>query len=162
MHTLRDETKSQSTKESLESATCKIDPPIVSSAYNKMGDTDSKLDFNKEILHAGITIETIDKNNITDKKTTAEDLSKEHVNDILIPVAKKGVKRTVLKIPPDTLPCPIEKSTTTELIPYIIDPVIPIQNEMKTFRFQEMNISSSVHSTPTIIVWSICFAFFFT
>ncbi|CAK1582502.1 unnamed protein product [Parnassius mnemosyne] len=162
MHTLRDETKSQSTKESLESVTCKIDPPIVSSAYNKMADTDSKLDFNKEILHAGITIETIDKNNITDKKTTAEDLSKDHVNDILIQAAKKGVKRTVLKIPPETLPCPIEKRTTTELVPYMIDPVIPIQNEMKTFRLQEMNKSSRVHFMATIIAWNVCFAFFFT
>ncbi|CAK1582523.1 unnamed protein product [Parnassius mnemosyne] len=162
MHTLRDETKSQSTKESLESVTCKIDPPIVSSAYNNMDDTDSKLDFNKEILHAGITIETIDKNNITDKKTTAEDISKEHVNDIIIPSAKKGVKRTVLKIPPETLPCPIEKRTMTELIPYMIDPVIPIQNEMKTFRFQEMNTSSRVHSMATIVAWSICIAFSFT
>ncbi|XP_068631529.1 connectin-like [Battus philenor] len=138
MHSLRNETKSQGTKESLESVTCKIDPPIVSSAYNKMSDTDNKLEFNKEILHAGITIETIDKNNITDKKTTAEDLSKEHANDILA-TTKKGSKRVVLKIPPETLPCPVEKRTTTESIPYMIDPVIPIQNEMKTFRFHEMN-----------------------
>ncbi|XP_014355396.2 connectin [Papilio machaon] len=158
MHSLRNDTKSQSTKDSLESVTCKNDPPIVSSAYNKMSAADTNLDFNKEILHAGITIETIDKNNITDKKTTAEDLSKDHMNDILAP-SKKGVKRTVLKIPPEALPCPVEVRTTTEIIPYMIDPIIPIQNEMKTFRFHDMNSGSRLSVS---IVWSMCFVFLFT
>ncbi|CAH2041143.1 unnamed protein product, partial [Iphiclides podalirius] len=160
MHELRNETKSQSTKESLESVTCKTDPPIVSSAYNKMSD-DGKLEFNKDILHAGITIETIDKNNITDKRTTAEDLSKEHVNDIIVPSSKRGMKRNVLKIPPDTLPCPVEKRTTTDVIPFMLDPVIPIQNEMKTFRFHEMN-SAFRSSASACVAWSLCFAFCFT
>lgn len=161
MHSLRNDTKSQSTKDSLESVTCKNDPPIVSSAYNKMSAADSNLDFNKEILHAGITIETIDKNNMTDKKTTAEDLSKDHANDVLAPSAKKGVKRTVLKIPPEALPCPIEIRATTEVIPYIVDPVIPVQNEMKIFRFHDMN-NSCTFSVSAIVAWSICFVFLFT
>lgn len=162
MHSLRNETKSQNTKESLDSVTCKMDPPIVSSAYNKMPDAmDDKLDYNQDILHAGLTIETLnDKMNVTEKKTLPGDLSKDDANEI----SKKGVKRTVLKIPAETLPCPREAIKTTEITPYIVDPVIPIQNEMKTFRFHDTN-SAYVKLRPSfgfVVLWSISFRFFFT
>nr|XP_021181079.2 connectin [Helicoverpa armigera] len=162
MHSLRNETKSQNTKESLDGVTCKMDPPIVSSAYNKMPDAmDNKLDYNQDILHAGLTIETLnDKMNVTEKKTLPGDLSKDDGNEI----SKKGVKRTVLKIPAETLPCPREVIKTTEIPPYIVDPVIPIQNEMKTYRFHEMNsgYNNLRSSFSFVVLWSICFRFFFT
>lgn len=139
-----------------------MDPPIVSSAYNKMPDAmDDKLDYNQDILHAGLTIETLnDKMNVTEKKTLPGDLSKDDANEI----SKKGVKRTVLKIPAETLPCPREAIKTTEIPPYIVDPVIPIQNEMKTFRFHDTN-SAYVKLMPSfgfVVLWSISFRFFFT
>lgn len=165
MHSLRNETKSENTKESLDGVTCKMDPPIVSSAYNKMPDgmdeMDNKLDYNQDILHAGLTIETLnDKMNVTEKKTLPGDLSKDDGNEI----SKKGVKRTVLKIPPETLPCPREAIKTTEIPPYIVDPVIPIQNEMKTYRFHETNSGYKKlrSSFEVVVLWSVCFRFFFT
>lgn len=161
MHSLRNDTSSQSTKDSLDSVTCKMDPPIVSSAYNKMPDTldDNKLDYNKDILHAGLTIETLnDKMNITEKKILPGDLAKDDGNEI----NKKGVKRTVLQIPPDTLPCPREAIKTTEMPAYIVDPVIPIQNEMKTYRFHEMNSANITLRSSFLVLWCVCFKFFFT
>jgi hypothetical protein len=159
MHSLRNETKSQNTKVSLESVTCKMDPPIVSSAYNKMSDViENKIDFNQEILHAGITIETLnEKMNITEKKTS-EDPTKEQSNAIT--VTKKSTKKVVLKIPPETLPCPRDTKITTEAPAFIVDPVIPIQNEMKTYRYQEMNSAYRLLMSSAVL-WS-CLAFFFT
>ncbi|CAB3255962.1 unnamed protein product [Arctia plantaginis] len=161
MHSLRNETNSQNTKDSLDGVTCKMDPPIVSSAYNKMPDAldDNKLDYNKDILHAGLTIETLnDKMNITEKKILPGDLAKDDGNEI----NKKGVKRTVLQIPPDTLPCPREAIKTTEMPSYIVDPVIPIQNEMKTYRFHEMNSANITLRSSFLVLWCVCFKFFFT
>ncbi|CAF4831276.1 unnamed protein product [Pieris macdunnoughi] len=129
MHSLRNETKSQSTKDSLDGVTCKMDPPIVSSAYNKM---DDKINY----------IEDTAKQNTTDE------------------ISKKGVKRNVLKIPTETLPCRKETIKTTET-PFIVDPVIPIQNEMKTFRFHEMNSACGV-SLSALLLWAASFVFFFT
>lgn len=157
MHALRNETKSQNTKTSLDGVTCKMDPPIVSSAYNKMPDViENKIDYNQDILHAGITIETLnEKMNITEKKTIPEELKDPNL-------AKKPVKRVVLKIPPENLPCPRDTKTTTESPPFIVDPVIPIQNEMKIFRFHEPNTAYRLSYISTIVLWSGCFAFFFT
>ncbi|XP_072930109.1 uncharacterized protein [Epargyreus clarus] len=151
MHLLRNDTRSQSTKDSLEGVTCKMDTPIVSSAYNKMSD-ETKIDYNHEIVHSGMTVEMIDRNNGTNRKIDDNEI-----------ITKKGVKRNVLKIPPETLPCPVETKKTTELPPYIniIDPVMPIQNEMKTFRFHEMN-NAHLDSVFDLILWSTCFVFFFT
>ncbi|CAG9788286.1 unnamed protein product [Diatraea saccharalis] len=161
MHLLRNDTKSQNTRQSLESVTCKMDPPIVSSAYNKMSDViENKIKFNQEILHAGITIETLnDKMNITEKKTIPEELNKEQSNGI--PVTKKVTKRFVLKIPPENLPCLRDAETTTEAPTFIVDPVIPIQNEMKTYRFQETNTAYRLSFNLSVVLWC-CLAFFFT
>lgn len=161
MHSLRNETKSQNTIESLDGVRCMMDPPIVSSAYNKMPDAmDNKLDYNQDILHAGLTIETLDdKMNVTEKKTLPGDLSKDDGNEI----SKKGIKRTVLKIPPENLPCPRDVIKTTELPSYLADPVTPIQNEMKTSRLQEANRGyMNLRSSFTVaVLWSVCFRFFF-
>ncbi|XP_053608327.1 connectin-like [Plodia interpunctella] len=159
MHSLRNETRSQNTKTSLNNVTCKMDPPIVSSAYNKMSDViENKIDYNQEILHAGITIETLnDKMNVTEKKILKDDLNDE--NDIDAP-SKKAVKRNVLKIPPGTLPCPRDNPKTTEPPQLIIDPVVPIQNEMKTFRLRDSN-AANIHCRYKLVLLS-CFAFFFT
>ncbi|XP_046967995.1 connectin-like [Vanessa cardui] len=154
MHILRNETKSQNTKDSLEGVTCKMDPPIVSSAYNKMPDVITNV--NQNLLHADATLDKFTKTNETDKKF---DEIKDMVNEIN---AKKGVKRNVLKIPPETLPCPAETRKTTENPPFVVDPVIPIQNEMKTFRFQEMNAAHNMPFVFGLILWSVCFVFFFT
>ncbi|XP_038212663.1 connectin-like [Zerene cesonia] len=150
MHSLRNETKSQSTKDSLDGVTCKMDTPIVSSAYNKMSD-DTKINYSLEILHTSATVEVVDKFNTTDRKLDENESSE----------GKKGVKRNVLKIPAETLPCPKETMTTTESPPFIVDPVIPIQNEMKTFRFHEMNSAERV-SLTSILVMSVSFIFFNT
>lgn len=150
MHTLRNETKSQNTKDSLEGVTCKMDPPIVSSAYNKM--PDESIDINKNTQK--ISIDTF-KANSTNKKI---DELKDMASDLN---SKRPAKRNVLKIPPETLPCPVDTRKTTE-IPYIIDHVIPIQNEMKTFRFQEMNAAHKTAFVYHLVLWSICFVFFFT
>lgn len=160
MHALRNETKSQNTKVSLDSVTCKMDPPIVSSAYNKMPDVmENKKDYNQDILHAGITIETLnEKMNVTEKKMIPEELNK----DSYTIVGKKPVKRVVLKILPENLPCPRDAKTTTESPPFIVDPVIPIQNEMKIFRFHEPNLAYRLSYKSTIVLWCGCFAFFFT
>lgn len=156
MHALRNDTKSQNTKESLDGVTCKSDPPIVSSAYNKMDTVDPKLDYNQDIIHPGISIETFNaKTNLTEAKG---DLKEHGSNEI--GTAKKGIKRNVLKIPPETLPCPRETKKTTEMPPFVIDPVIPIQNEMKTYRLHEMNAAHRLSLYG--IVWVVCFAFFFT
>ncbi|XP_063538476.1 connectin-like [Cydia strobilella] len=154
MHSLRNETKSQNTKASLDGITCKMDSPVVSSAYNKIPDPmDNKLDYNQDILHAGLTIETaLSKPNLTD-------VDEVQSNDIS--ANKKGVKRNVLKIPPDTLPCPRETKKTTEMPQLMIDPVIPIQNEMKTYRFHDIN-SASAFSVNNLILWSSVLSFFFT
>lgn len=161
MHGLRNETKSQNTKVSLDSVTCKMDPPIVSSAYNKMPDViENKKDYNQQILHAGITIETLnEKMNVTEKKMIPEELSKE---SNAITVTKKPVKRYVLKISPENLPCPRDAKTTTESPPFIVDPVIPVQNEMKIFRFHEPNLAYRLSYKSSLVLWSGCFAFFFT
>ncbi|XP_012545324.2 connectin [Bombyx mori] len=158
MHALRNETKSQNTKDSLENVTCRLDPPIVSSAYNKIPETDNA-PFNQEILHAGLTIETLnEKMNITEKKGDLKDIV-EAANEIQ---TKKGVKRNVLKFPPETLPCPREVVKTTEAPTFIIDPVIPIQNEMKTYRYHEMNSGHGLSLRFSIVLYNICLAFFFT
>lgn len=152
MHILRNETKSQNTKDSLESVTCKMDPPIVSSAYNKMPDI--SLNINQNLLHSDTNLDKFVKTNLTDKKM---DEIQDTINEINV---KKAVKRNVLKIPPETLPCPAETKTTTE-IPFIVDQVIPIQNEMK-FRFQEMNAAHNTSFVFGLVLWSVCFVFFFT
>ncbi|KAJ0175952.1 hypothetical protein K1T71_008126 [Dendrolimus kikuchii] len=159
MHILRNDTKSVNTQNSLDEVACKMDPPIISSAYNKMPNSDNKFSYNQDILHAGITIETLnEKVNGTEKKHT--DL-KDVIdgNDII----RKGGKRNVLKISPENLPCPREVIKTTEAPTFFVDPVIPVQNEMKTFRFHEMNSSSSAFKfCDVIVLWSVCFVFFFT
>lgn len=151
MHSLRNETKSQNTKDSLEGVTCKMDTPIVSSAYNKIPEVIP----NQDILYNGNAIDTFTKTNTTDKKM---DEYKDALSDV---GAKKGVKRNVLKIPPDTLPCPVETKKTTELPHFMVDPVIPIQNEMK-FRFQEMNSSTKKAFALSLVLSSFCFVFVFT
>lgn len=162
MHALRNETKSQNTKDSLDGVTCKIDPPIVSSAYNKMPESDKKVEYNQDILHAGITIETLnEKMNVTEKKTIPDqDVADTNTNDI----SKKGVKRNVLKISPEKLPCPKEVEKTTEAPPMPLgDPIIPVQNEMKTFRFLDMTSGQGLPSRYSIVVlWTGCLTFFFT
>ncbi|KAL4714205.1 hypothetical protein ACJJTC_002842 [Scirpophaga incertulas] len=160
MHALKNETKSLNTKASLDSVTCKMDPPIVSSAYNKMSDViENKIEFNQEILHAGITIETLnDKMNVTDKNNMIPESGTKEQGSVT--VTKKAMKRTVLKIPPETLPCPRDTKVTTEAPAFIIDPVIPVQNEMKTYRYQEIN-SANALPLKFAVLWS-CFAFFFT
>ncbi|CAH2239889.1 jg4574 [Pararge aegeria aegeria] len=154
IHSLRNETKSQNTKDSLEGVTCKMDPPIVSSAYNKI--PEEATNTNQDKFNSGNGIESFTKTNTTDKKL---DENREELNDIS---AKKGIKRNVLKIPPETLPCPVETKKTTELPHFVVDPVIPIQNEMKTFRFQEMNAADKSSSFFSLVLWSFCFVFFFT
>ncbi|CAG9583404.1 unnamed protein product [Danaus chrysippus] len=149
MHSLRNETQSQNTKDSLEGVTCKMDPPIVSSAYNKM--PEESLNINKDNSLTNIIIETVKKTNSTEKKDMTIDIN-----------GKKGVKRNVLKIPPETLPCPVETKKTTQLPAFIADPVIPIQNEMKTFRFHEMNEATKISFVHSIVLWNIFFIFFFT
>ncbi|XP_045773869.1 connectin-like [Maniola jurtina] len=153
MHSLRNETQSQNTKDSLEGVTCKMDSPIVSSAYNKIPEENPHI--NQDTIYNGNSVETFAKTNATDKKM---DEYKDALNDIS---AKKGLKRNVLKIPPETLPCPIETRKTTELPHFIVDPVIPIQNEMKTFRFQEMNGTGKM-TMESLVLWSFCFVFVFT
>lgn len=156
MHFLRNETQSQNTKDSLDSVTCKIDSPIVSSAYNKIDPIEEKIDYDQDILHPGISIETINaKTNATDKNA---DDHKESANEI--GTSKKGVKRNVLKIPPETLPCPTETTTTTQLPQPILDPVMPIQNEMKTYRFHEMSDAHKVCANSVLL--GIGLMFFFT
>lgn len=121
-----------------------MDPPVVSSAYNKMPDEINTDDYNQEILHAGITIETQNaKSNVTLKKTLDE-LNKNVIvlqdnNDINQGTGKRGVKRNVLQIPPATLPCPKTETTTTDTPPFVADPIVPIQNEMKTYRFEDQS-----------------------
>ncbi|KAG6451294.1 connectin [Manduca sexta] len=154
MHALRNETKSQNTKDSLDTVTCKMDPPIVSSAYNKMPEPDT-VEYNHDILHAGLTIETLNDKNVTEKKT-GDFKELVEANDV---TAKKGVKRTVLKIRPETLPCPKTTVKSTEP-PYVIDSVIPIQNEMKTFRFHERNSCGLLSFNLALRI--ACFVFFFT
>lgn len=161
MHVLRNETKSQGTKDSLDGVTCKMDPPIVSSAYNKMPESNDKMDYNQDILHAGITIETLnEKMNITEKKTIPEqELADVNTNDI----ATKKLKRNVLKIDPETLPCPRDRKKTTEAPPIALgDPLIPIQNEMKTFGFHGMSSGQGVSRFSVVVLWNVCLAFFFT
>ncbi|KAJ2951600.1 hypothetical protein O0L34_g13756 [Tuta absoluta] len=156
MHALRNDTQSKNTKESLEGVTCKSDPPIVSSAYNKIEPIDNKLSYNKDIIHPGISIETLNaKTNSTEKKL--EELKEHGINEL---TAKKGIKRNVLQIPPESLPCPREEKTT-EMPPSVVDPVVPIQNEMKTYRFHDINLAKTL-SMNKIILISSCFAFFFT
>ncbi|CAK1543259.1 unnamed protein product [Leptosia nina] len=137
IHLLRNETSSQNIKDSLDGVTCKMDPPIASSAYNKMSDN----------IKMNTKLETVEimKQDATNKK---------HIDD-----TKKGAKRNLLKIPPETLPCPEEKVETTEM-PVLVDPVIPLQNEMKTYRLQEM--SSARGTFVPSLLWSITFIFFFT
>ncbi|VVC96560.1 unnamed protein product [Leptidea sinapis] len=144
MHSLRNDTKSQSTKDSLDGVTCKTDPPIVSSAYNKI--TDDKVAYSQDIAYI---VEV--KLNTTDKRKLNE------TND----GTKKGVKRSVMKISPESLPCPKETVKTTEMTPMLVDPVIPIQNEMKTFRFQGTSSGSNM-CYFSLIVYSAYFVFFFT
>lgn len=158
MHVLRNETKSVNTQNSLDDVTCKMDSPIVSSAYNKMPESDNTFNYNQDILHAGITIETHnEKPNGSEKKHA--DIKDHNGNDVVI----KGGKRNVLKLSPENLPCPREVTKTTEASTFFVDPVIPVQNEMKTFRFHEMNSSSEVFEFCNVIVlWSVCFVFFFT
>lgn len=159
VHALRNGTKSQNTRDSLDTVTCKSDPPIVSAAYNKMSDP-NKAEYSQDILHAGLTIETLnDEMNFTVKKNG--DIKA--VIDVSDDIVKKSVKRNVLKIPPETLPCPREVPKTTLSTPYVIDSVIPIQNEMKTYRFHEMNSGNGPCTRFSIVVlWCACFAFFFT
>lgn len=157
MHGLRNETDSQNTKESLDGVTCKLDPPIVSSAYNKIDSVDDKFEYNQDIIHPGISIETLNaKSNTTEKKS--EELKEQGSNEI--GSAKKGIKRNVLKISPETLPCPRETKITTEIPPYVIDPVIPVQNEMKTYRFQGINSSHKLLLEFIVVLWSVCLFFF--
>ncbi|XP_052742008.1 connectin [Bicyclus anynana] len=153
MHSLRNETKSQNTKDSLEGVTCKMDPPIVSSAYNKIPEETSNANQDNHYNENAVDIFT--KTNSTDKKV-------DEYNALSDTSAKKGVKRNVLKIAPETLPCPVDTKKTTELPHYIIDPVIPIQNEMKTFRYQEMNAANKRPSITSLVLWSFSFVFFFT
>lgn len=159
MHALRNETKSSNTKESLDAVTCKMDPPIVSSAYNKMPEPNDKIDYNQDILHAGITIETLnEKMNVTETKTLPDD-----INDVTSDLTAEKQKRNVLKIPPEKLPCVREIQTTTEPPPMPLgDPLIPIQNEMKTFRFHDINSGESRARYSVIVLWNVCFTFFFT
>ncbi|KOB65961.1 Uncharacterized protein OBRU01_22002, partial [Operophtera brumata] len=151
----------EGTRDSLDNVTCKMDPPIVSSAYNKMPESDDKMDYNQDILHAGITIETLnEKNNLTEKKTIPEqELADVNTNDIAI----KKLRRNVLKISPETLPCPRESKKTTEAPPMPLgDPLIPIQNEMKTFGFHGMTSGQGLSRLGVIVLCNVCFAFFFT
>lgn len=147
--------------DSLDGVTCKMDPPIVSSAYNKMPEPNEKVDYNQDILHAGITIETLnDKMNVTDKKTISEqEMADVNTNDI----ATKKLKRNILKIAPETLPCPRESKKTTEAPPMPLgDPIIPIQNEMKTFGFHGMSSGQKAKRFSVVVLWNVCFTFFFT
>lgn len=160
MHALRNETKSQGTIDSLDGVTCKMDPPIVSSAYNKMPEPNQK-DYNQDILHAGITIETLnEKMNVTEKKTIPEqEIADVNTNDI----ATKKLKRNILKIAPETLPCPRESKKTTESPPMPLgDPLIPIQNEMKIFGFHGMSSGQGMKRFNVVVLWNVCFTFFFT
>lgn len=152
MHSLRNETKSQNTKDSLEGVTCKMDTPIVSSAYNKMSDVEEKGNFN-----TGVIVNDITGNGFIKNATAKKDAAYENEGS-----SRKGVRRNVLKIIPETLPCPVETKKTTEFPQIVVDHVIPIQNEMKTFRFQEMNASYSKTYMLGVVLWSLCFVFFFT
>ncbi|GBP57536.1 Connectin [Eumeta japonica] len=152
MHSLRNDTKSQNTRESLESVTCKIDSPVVSSAYNKL---DTAYEYSQESYYSG------EKQNATEKKSQ-EEFSKKPVEDSneIAQSSKKGVKRNALKIPPETLPSPRETRKTTDL-PFIVDPVIPVQNEMKTFRFEGTNESSAATFTSNfVVIRCIVYVFF--
>lgn len=161
LHLLRNETKSQNTKESLDGVTCQMDPPVVSSAYNKMPEAINTKEYNQEILHAGITIETQNaKSNVTLKKSL-DDLNKEVIvlqdnNDINQATGKRGVKRNVLKIPPETLPCPKKEVKTTEQPPFVVDPIIPIQNEMKTYRFEDQTNHANAISLLSVKLIALC------
>ncbi|XP_048483117.1 connectin [Plutella xylostella] len=167
-HLLHNETKSQNTRDSLGSVTCQMDPPVVSAAYNKLPDDSiNTKDYNQEILHAGITIETQNaKNNVTVKKSLEEvkDVITDN-NDINQETAKRGVKRNVLKIAPNTLPCPKKEIKTTELPPFMVDPIIPIQNEMKTYRFEDQTnvaISLTPFQFQVTVLWSVWLYLFLT
>ncbi|XP_041981335.1 connectin-like [Aricia agestis] len=148
IYALRNETKSQQTKTSLERVTCKVGTPItVSSAYNRMDDetVNNKKDF--------ITGTNVDAHSEVSSEMIKD---KSEMNEI--ENNNKGVKRSVLKIPPEKLPCPVERKTT-ELPPPVADSFIPVRNEMITLIFQGRNKAST--KTLNIGLW-LSFLFFFT
>lgn len=160
MHALRNDTKSQNTKDSLDMVTCKMDPPVISSAYNKMPD---KYEYTIETVNPNGKIDLKhNEKNASDKKI-ADDVNQMHdSNDIGL--TKRGVKRNVLKLVPEKLPCPRETTRTTD-IPFVLNAVIPIQNEMKTSRFEDNPNAGSEISSSTLLIIAICcfnFVFFFT
>ncbi|KAM3959724.1 leucine rich repeat protein connectin [Aphomia sociella] len=161
MYLLSNETKSRSTKLSMESITCKMDPTITSAAYNKMSDVkENKMIYNQEILHAGISIETInEKMNVTEKNIIHDKFTKDKdINEMS--VTKKSLKRNILKIPPENLPCPKDTEKSTDAPQLIMHPVMPVQNEMKTYRYQEMNSARKLLKDNVVIL--LCFSIYLT
>ncbi|XP_059062959.1 connectin-like [Achroia grisella] len=137
IHSLRNETQSQNTILALDNITCTMDPNLVSSTYTKTFHViESKKEQNDEILQADIITGPLkEKINVTDK----ENMYKNKYSDSRKVPTKVSLTRTFFNIPPENLPCPREPIKTTEPPQIIMDPVMPLQNKIKTNRHQEMN-----------------------
>lgn len=135
-----------------------MDTPVVSSAYNKM--PDSKYEYTVDTTSTDI------KTNTDQKKSKKPDVvAKTVVTPDSNEIATSDLNKNVLKLAPDALPCPRQDITTTDL-PFILDSIIPVQNEMKTYRFEgEQSSAGKLYISKIFIildVWCFTLAFFFT